>query len=69
MCQVSGNLARPFDTEDFATGIEWVLADSRRLGVLSRNARTQAVERFSEAVVVPQYLAVYEKAIAEQAGF
>lgn len=67
--QVTGYLARPFNTEDLAAGIEWVLADSGRHDDLSRNARTQAVERFSEAVVVSQYLAVYEKAISEQAGY
>jgi glycosyltransferase involved in cell wall biosynthesis len=67
--RVTGYLARPFDTEDLAAGIEWVLKDSSRHGELSRNARSKAVERFSEAVVVPQYLAVYEKVISEQAGF
>lgn len=67
--QVTGYLARPFSTEDLAAGIEWVLADSSRYDDLSRNARAQAVERFSEAVVVPQYLAVYEKAISEQTCF
>jgi glycosyltransferase involved in cell wall biosynthesis len=65
----SGYLARSFDAEDLAAGIEWVLADSSRQKKLSRNARVMAVERFSEALVVPQYLAVYEKAIAELAGF
>ena len=65
----TGYLARPFDTEDLAAGIEWVLADYSRQEELSRNARDMAVERFSDAVVVPQYLAIYEKAIAEQAVF
>ena len=65
----TGYLARPFDTEDLAAGIEWVLADYSRQEELSRNARDMAVERFSDAVVVPQYLAIYEKAIAEQVGF
>lgn len=67
--RATGYLARPFDTEDLAAGIEWVLKDSCRHGELSRNARTKAVGRFSEAVVVPQYLAVYEKVISEQAAF
>lgn len=67
--RVTGYLARPFDTEDLAAGIEWVLADSGRHDELSRNARTMAVERFSEAVVVPQYLAVYEKVISEQVAY
>lgn len=31
--QVNGYLAKPFDTEDFSRGIEWVLARSRRLKV------------------------------------
>jgi len=65
--QMTGYLARPFDAEDLATGIEWVLADSTRLAELSRNARVEAVARFSESAVVPQYIAVYKKAIRERA--
>jgi glycosyltransferase involved in cell wall biosynthesis len=59
----NGYLARPFDTEDLAAGIQWVLADSSRHAELSCNARATAVTRFSEEVVIPQYLAVYKKAI------
>ena len=62
----TGYLARPFDTEDLATGIEWVLADSSRLAELSCEARVRVVARFSEDVVVPQYLAVYERTLAGQ---
>jgi len=61
--RVTGYLARPFDAEDLAMGIEWVLADSTRLAELSHNARVEAVARFSEAAIVPQYIAVYNKAI------
>jgi glycosyltransferase involved in cell wall biosynthesis len=67
--RVTGYLARAFDSEDLAAGIEWVLGDSSRHYDLSRNARAQAVERFSESVIVPQYLTVYEMAIAEQGSF
>jgi len=63
---VTGYLAKAFDTEDLAAGIEWVLADSRRYAVLSRNSRVDALARFSEEVVAPQYVAVYESAIAGQ---
>lgn len=59
----NGYLARPFDTEDLAAGIQWVLADSSRHDELSSNARAAAVTRFSEDVVIPQYLEVYKKAI------
>lgn len=62
----TGYLARPFDAEDLAAGIQWVLADSSRYIELSSNAREAAVTRFSENVVIPQYLAVYERALAEQ---
>jgi glycosyltransferase involved in cell wall biosynthesis len=60
----TGYLARPFDTEDLAMGIEWVLADSSRYGVLSKNARAYSVDHFSEAVVVSRYLELYEEANA-----
>lgn len=63
--QETGYLAQPFDTEELARGIQWVLADSLRYERLSAYARTYAVERFSNAIVAGQYKVLYEQMIAE----
>lgn len=60
----TGYLARPFDPEDLAHGIGWVLKDPGRLAELGAAARRRAVQLWSTEVVVPQYLDVYYKAIA-----
>lgn len=61
--QRSGYLAAPFDTEDFATGIAWVLkqGNSARLG---EHARSLALARFSYPLVAQGYRAIYEKLLA-----
>jgi glycosyltransferase involved in cell wall biosynthesis len=64
--QHTGYLAKPFDTEDLAGGIQWVLADSDRYNTLSQQARAFAVKHFSNAVVAEQYRAVYDAAIKAQ---
>lgn len=64
--QHTGYLAKPFDTEDLAGGIQWVLADSDRHNTLSQQARAYAVKHFANAVVAEQYKAVYEAAINAQ---
>lgn len=60
--QRCGYLAEPFDTQDLAEGIVWVL-DQRETGELGQRARQRAVERFSYEVVAPQYKAVYAAAL------
>ena len=62
--QQTGYLARAFDTEELARGIQWVLADRTRHAVLSANARRDAVARFSYPVVAEQYLRVYQAALS-----
>jgi glycosyltransferase involved in cell wall biosynthesis len=57
-------LAKPFEAEDLARGIQWVVADAQRLKSLRANSRRNAEERFSASVVAEQYRAVYEQAIA-----
>jgi glycosyltransferase involved in cell wall biosynthesis len=61
---VTGYLAWPYEPEDLARGIRWVLADPERHACLSAAARARAVRLWSPAVVVPQYLRAYESAIA-----
>lgn len=59
----TGYLAKAFDTEDLAEGIQWVLKDSERYARLCDRARDDAVARFAYPVVAKQYRAVYEAAI------
>lgn len=59
----TGYLAKPFDAEDLAEGVRWVLQDSERYVRLCTNARNDAVTRFSYPAVARQYLDVYKAAI------
>lgn len=56
----SGYLARAFDIEDLALGIQWVMQDEKRLDELSQNARADAIARFSNAIVADQYSRLYQ---------
>jgi len=59
----TGYLAEPYDVEDLAKGIFWVLEDSERHARLCEAARVRALRLWSPEVVVPQYMRVYEAAI------
>lgn len=66
--QRTGWLASPFDTEDFAKGIEWVLSDGDRYSELRKSAREKAEKCFDASVVAKQYRRVYEKTISSWGG-
>ena len=55
----TGYLADPFDTEDLAEGIKWILSD-RTSGRLGQFARERSLQKFSYEVVSAQYQAVYQ---------
>lgn len=55
----TGWLATPFDTEDLAAGITWVLAAPDRTRLLGERSRTQALKRFSPSVIAEKYESVY----------
>jgi len=59
----TGYLACPFDVEDLAEGISWVLNDESNYAELSRNAREDAVARFSYPVIAGQYEKIYKQAM------
>jgi glycosyltransferase involved in cell wall biosynthesis len=61
--KVSGWLAKPFEVEDLAAGIQWLLEDPVRLNAFSKAARHNIESKFSPKVIVDQYLRVYEDAI------
>lgn len=56
--KVNGYLARPFDTSDFAKGIEYCACHADKLG---RAARTTAVERFSMDIIGKKYVDLFRE--------
>ena len=58
--QINGYLAKPFETDDLAGGIMWVLENKDRHDMLSQRARQSAVERFALKTVANRYLALYQ---------
>ena len=55
----TGYLADPFDTEDLAEGIKWILSNCTS-GRLGQFARERSLQKFSYEVVSAQYQAVYQ---------
>lgn len=58
--QSSGYLATPFESDDLANGIMWVLENKARHELLSQCARQVAIERYALRTVANQYLALYQ---------
>lgn len=66
-----GYLAKPYDPQDLATGIEWLIRsqygekNATRLQepTLRLAARKHALDHFSYPIIARQYLAAYQKAI------
>lgn len=56
----NGYLAKPFDTEDLASGINFIL-NSSNYDQLCKNAREKAVKKFDRGVVADKYLEIYSK--------
>jgi len=56
----NGYLAQPFDVEDLARGVEWVLSGASR----GDNARKKAEELFDETRVASAYLKVYQNLVS-----
>lgn len=64
----TGYLVEPFDVEDLARGIAYILEDDARRIDLGRVARERAVRLWSPSVVIPQYVEAYQAAIALRSG-
>lgn len=61
----TGYLARAFDVEDMAEGVNWILEDADRRDALRQAARVRAMKLWSPEVVVPQYLSIYYSIIEQ----
>jgi glycosyltransferase involved in cell wall biosynthesis len=58
--QQNGYLARPFDIDDLARGIAWVLEDEERLRKLGVNSREKVEKNFTLEIQANNYLSVYK---------
>lgn len=61
--QKSGYLAKPYNSEDLAQGIAWVLADEERHRSLSLQARRKAEADFSIDKVAQTYTSLYNSVL------
>ena len=61
--QLNGYLARPFESDDLAAGIMWVLENESRHDILSRRARKTVLERYTLQTVANRYLRLYQSII------
>ena len=57
----NGYLAQPYEAKDLAKGIEWVLEKEGRNKKLSRQARSNAEDKFALNKVAQKYLKLYEQ--------
>ena len=60
----NGYLARPYDVDDFANGIRWVLEDEERLRDLRYAARKRVETMFDLKAIVQRYNELYEEIIS-----
>lgn len=56
----NGYLAKPFDSDDLAIGIDWTLSHPDR-NLLSQNARQKVLDHFEAGKIAHQYIDLYEK--------
>lgn len=57
----TGYLAKPFDTEDLARGIQWVLEDPARTKQISVNSRSRILEKFDIQKVTSGIIELYKE--------
>ena len=62
--QSNGYLAQPFDTDDLANGIEWLL-NAPNYQQLCDNARDKVLTHFDSQLVAKQYIALYKEILAQ----
>ena len=59
--QQNGYLAQPFDPQDLAQGIEWILAKSDRHFLLCQQARSKVEQNFTLEIQAAKYLEVFQE--------
>lgn len=64
--QQNGYLAEPFEVEDLAKGIVWVLEDKERHYKLQRQAREKGLRQFASELQAHRYLSLYKELLSKQ---
>ena len=59
----TGYLARPFEAEDFAQGIAWIICNRERHDMLSRESRAKILRGFSIEDISQRYIDLYREII------
>lgn len=59
----TGYLAKPFETDDLAKGIQWVLEEPKRHADLSSESRARALREWDTTKIVQSYMGAYQAAI------
>ena len=62
----NGYLAKAYDPEDLARGIEWILSDEKRHRDLSREARLRVERDFDITLIARKYLALYQDVLTSK---
>jgi glycosyltransferase involved in cell wall biosynthesis len=60
----NGYLAKPFDIEDLANGINYVLYN-KEYELMSKNAREKIQKEFDKKVVIKKYIELYDRILLE----
>jgi len=63
--QINGYLAKPFESEDLANGIEWVL-NAPNYDKLCQNAREKVMREFDSKVVTKKYIELYKEILNDK---
>lgn len=67
--KLTGFKAKPFEAEDLAHGIKWVLTRNKNQTILLKHAaRERAIKLFDSRVIARQYLSLYNELIAQRKG-
>lgn len=66
--QQNGYLATPFEVEDLAKGIAWVIEDEERQQKLQFQARQKSLQEFAKNVQAQRYLSLYEEILGTSAS-
>lgn len=63
--QINGYLAQPFNTQDLANGINWVL-QHQSPDKLADNARQKVLENFESSLVATKYIDLYREVLSKE---
>jgi len=64
----TGYLAKPYESEDLARGIAWVLENEGRYQKLSSNARKKAEQEFGMELQAQRFVMLYKELLGFKTG-